>query len=185
MQVELSTGGAGERVWNCPTRSSSTSRSSTTDSGGTHHSACSPPSGTRFVTPQPSEIKQADRAKHKTHLSPTKPSAIHLGQPHPTLLRARLTGRGTAGRDGGQDTHDAGSKAPDLLKWGQHLGPDRGVACEVGDRLGSHASCPLRYGSLIACPAGRMLFHLAIVASRQRHLPGYPSGGKPVTVSVS
>ena len=36
-------------------------------SDGTHHSACSRPSSTRFVKPQPSEIKQADRAKHRAH----------------------------------------------------------------------------------------------------------------------
>ena len=46
-------------------------------------------------------------------------------------------------------------QAPDLLKWGQHPGPDGGVGCEDGDRLGSHAPCPPRCGSLIACPAAR------------------------------
>ena len=47
------------------------------------------------------------------------------------------------------------SKAPDLFEWGQHPGLDGDVGCEVGDRLGSHAPCPLRCGSLIACRAGR------------------------------
>ena len=46
-------------------------------------------------------------------------------------------------------------QASDLLEWGQHPGPDGGVGCEDGDRLGSHAPCPPRCGSLIACPAGR------------------------------
>ena len=62
---------------------------------------------------------------------------------------------GTTGRDGGQDTHGVQLKAPDLLEWGRHPGPDGGVGCEDGDRSGSHAPCPPRCGSLIACPAGR------------------------------
>ena len=63
-----STGGAGAPAWSCPTPSSSTLRSSTTGNGGTHRSACSRPSSTRSVTPpQPSEIKQADSAKHRAH----------------------------------------------------------------------------------------------------------------------
>ena len=36
---------------------------------GTRASACSCPSSTSSVTPQPFEIKQADRAKHKAHHS--------------------------------------------------------------------------------------------------------------------
>ena len=55
MQASFSTGGAGEPAWSCPTRSSSTLRSSTNGNGGTHRSACSRPSSTRSVTPpQPS-----------------------------------------------------------------------------------------------------------------------------------
>ena len=64
-----STGGAGVPAWSCPTPSSCTLRSSTTGNRGTRRSACSRPSSTRSVTPQPSEIKQADRAKHRAHLS--------------------------------------------------------------------------------------------------------------------
>ena len=77
-----------------------------------------------------------------------------LGHNGAALLRAQPI-QGTTGRDGGQDTHGAGLKAPDLFEWGQHPGPGGDVGCEVGDRLGSHAPCPLRCGSLIACPAGR------------------------------
>ena len=63
-----STGDAEEPVWSCPTRSSSVLRTSKTGSDDTHHSAHSRPSSMRFVTPQPSEIRQADRTKHKAHL---------------------------------------------------------------------------------------------------------------------
>ena len=87
-------------------------------------------------------------------VDPTDHSHLMLWHNDSALLRAHRTGRGTTGRDGGQCTHGAEHKAPDLLEWGQHLGPDGDVGCEVGDRLGSHASCPLRCGSFIACPAG-------------------------------
>ena len=51
----------------------------------------------------------------------------------------------TTGRDGAQDTHGVQLKAPDLLEWGQHPGPDGGVGCEDGDRSGARQSwvqCP-------------------------------------------
>ena len=88
-------------------------------------------------------------------VDPADDLGVLLGHNGAALLRAQTMDMGTTGRDGGQDTHGVQHRAPDLLEWGQHPGPDGDVGCEVGDRLGSHAPCPLRCGSLIACRAGR------------------------------